>query len=155
MNGDGPGGVAPPRPGYAGGRAAPSPRPASQDTGAAPPSGPERGLFKQIALYVAAGATVLSLVMIAANTGIFLIDRVVQQQVNQRQQQINEGAQTNRVDQILVRTLAMHAASAHDDTLRDLLNRNGVTFQLQPTASTAAAAPATGAPAAGKATGKD
>ena len=130
--------------------------------GAAPPPRPERGLFEQIALYVAAGATVLSLVMIAANTGIFLIDRVVQQQVNQRQQQINEGAQTNRVDQILVRALATQAASAHDDTLRDLLNRNGVTFQLQPTASNAAAsavpptaaapatAPATGAPATGQ-----
>ena len=53
---------------------------------------------------------------------------------------INEGAQINRVDQVLVRALAMQAASAHDDTLRDLLNRNGVTFQLTPTAAKAAPA---------------
>jgi hypothetical protein len=173
MSGDRPGGAAPPRPGVAGGRAVPTPRaapgadaaaprPAVADTDAAPQ--PSRGLLEQIALYVAAGATVLSLLMIAANTGIFLIDRAVQQQVNQRQQQINDGAQLNRVDQILVRALAMQAASAHDDTLRDLLNRNGVTFQLAPPAAKAApaagaapaaagapaAAPATGAPATGK-----
>jgi hypothetical protein len=167
MSGERPGAAAPPRPGLAGGRAVPASRPASSGadaaaqpraaspgTDAAPPPHWSRGLFEQIALYVAACATVLSLLMIAANTGIFLIDRAVQQQVNQRQQQINEGTQINRVDQILVRALATQAASSHDDTLRDLLNRNGVTFQLAPPAAkappAASAAPATGAPATGK-----
>jgi hypothetical protein len=131
------------RPAPSGGRTAATPRHDPQGTSAARPRGRSRGPFEQTALYVAACAAVLSLLMIAANTGILLIDRVVQQQVNERQQGINEGAQINRVDQVLVRALAMQAASAHDDALRDLLNRNGVTFQLTPTAAKAApAAPA-------------
>jgi hypothetical protein len=102
--------------------------------------------------------------MIAANIGIFLIDRVMQQEVDKRQQQINNGAQINRVDQLLVRALATQAASTHDDALRDLLNHNGVTHQLTPpvsndapaasgalaTPAAPASAPATGRPPAAK-----
>ena len=63
----------------------------------------------------------------------------MQQEVDKRQQQINDGAQINQVDQLLVRALAMQAASTHDDALCDLVNHNGVTYQLSPPVSNEAA----------------
>jgi len=110
----------------------------------------------QLALRFVLAATALSLVLVVADAALFIATRSAQEDVNQRQQIINDGVQANRVDQVLVRALAVQAAKANNETLRDLLNRNGVTFQLTPTASApAASAPSTAAPAASPPKTKD
>ena len=123
----------------------------------------------QLALHFVLAAAALSLVLVVADAALFIATRSAQEDVNQRQQIINDGVQANRVDQVLVRALAVQAAKTNNETLRDLLNRNGVTFQLTPTASDAApgaarsapqttpaaSAPTTAAPAASPAKTKD
>jgi len=107
---------------------------------------PEGMPADQLALRFVLAAAVLSLVLVVVDAALFIATRSAQEDVNQRQQLINDGMQANRVDQVLVRALAVQAAKTNNATLRDLLNRNGVTFQLTPTVSTAAPDAAVSAP---------
>jgi hypothetical protein len=86
----------------------------------------------QRALRSAVAAASLCIVLVVVNAVLFLVNQSAQQEVNQRQQAINAGMQINRVDQVLVRALAVQASNANDQMLRDLLAHNGVTFQASP-----------------------
>ncbi len=101
----------------------------------------------QLALRFVLAAAALSLVLVVADAALFVATRSAQEDVNRGQQIINDGMQANRVDQILVRALAVQAAKTNSETLRDLLNRNGVTFQLTPTVSNAAPTASSAPPA--------
>jgi hypothetical protein len=107
---------------------------------------PEGMPADQLALRFALAAAALSVVLVLADAALFIATRSAQEDVNQQQQIINDGMQANRVDQVLVNALAVQAAKTNDATLRDLLNRNGVTFQLTPTVSNAAPDAAPSAP---------
>jgi len=104
---------------------------------------PEGMPADQVALRFVLGAAALSVVLAVSDAALFIATRSAQEDVNRQQQIINDGMQANRVDQVLVHALAVQAAKTNDATLRDLLNRNGVTFQLTP----APLAPAPLAPA--------
>jgi hypothetical protein len=107
---------------------------------------PEGMPADQLALRFVLAAAVLSVVLVLADAALFIATRSAQEDVNQQQQIINDGMQANRVDQVLVNALAVQAAKTNDATLRDLLNRNGVTFQLTPAVSNAAPDAAPSAP---------
>jgi hypothetical protein len=102
----------------------------------------------------------LTLVLVAVDIGLVLVNQSRQAVVNQRQQFINQSTQLARVNEGLVRALATAAYRTKDETLHKLLADQGINYTFTPSAAPppAAAAPATpavpaapSAPAAGKA----
>ncbi len=91
------------------------------------------------------GIAVLSLAFVIVNIFLFLGNRTIQGDVNDRQQFINQSIQFDRLNRELIAALANLAARHKDDQIRNLLAPQGITFTLnQPTG----AAPAPSAPAA-------
>lgn len=82
--------------------------------------------------WAAVGAAALSIVLVGTDIWLFVANQSLQRQVNQRQAVINQAEQINRLDATLVRALARQAASQHDDTIREVLARNGVTYRVTP-----------------------
>ncbi len=93
---------------------------------------------------VLAGVAALGLVFVVINIFLFLGNRTIQGEVNDRQQFINQSIQLDRLNRELIAALANLAARSNDDQVRNLLASQGITFTLnQPTgASPAASAPA-------------
>jgi hypothetical protein len=69
---------------------------------------------------------VLSLLLVAANSALVLVDQSNQAEVNARQQFINQSIQLSRVNAGLVRALASAAVTNKDEKLRDLLGEQGI-----------------------------
>lgn len=92
-------------------------------------------------LLVAAAA--LPLVLVVVNFILVQENRALQAEVNRRQHAINEGAQLVRANGILVRHIAVAAVTTHDDQLRELLGRNGITINAGPNPGAAKPAPNT------------
>ena len=94
---------------------------------------------------VLAGIAVLCLAFVVVNIFLFLGNRTIQGEVNDRQQFINQSIQLDRLNRELIAALANLAARTNDDQVRNLLASQGITFTVnQPTG----AAPAPTAPAA-------
>jgi len=103
------------------------------------------------AYWVAVVLGALTVVLVVVNFAVLSSNQSIQAEVNRRQQFINQSNQLNRIDDMLIRTIATAAVNAKDDKLRDLLTQHGVTMTLTPNAPTpaaGAAAPATAAPTA-------
>ncbi len=82
----------------------------------------------------------LSVILVISNGLLFLVNQEAQAAVNRRQQFINQSAQLGRLNEALVRALATTAANNKDDQLRELLAQHGITFQINPTQPSPAAA---------------
>jgi hypothetical protein len=76
-------------------------------------------------LVVLSGAT---LILVIVNLVFGQNNRSVQEEVNQRQQFINQTIQLGRVNEALIRAIAQAAIKDKDDRLRDLLAQNGITI---------------------------
>jgi hypothetical protein len=94
---------------------------------------------------VLSGVALLSLIFVVVNIFLFLGNRTIQGEVNDRQQFINQSIQLDRLNRELIAALANLAARNNDDQVRNLLASQGITFTVnQPTA----AGPAAGGPTA-------
>src|SRR5712692_4851389 len=82
--------------------------------------------------WVLTALAVLSVILVVSNGVLFLVNLDEQAVINRRQQFINQSVQLGRVNEALVRALAMSAANNKDDQLRDLLAQHGITFQVTP-----------------------
>jgi len=58
--------------------------------------------------------------------------------VNQRQHEIAQGAQLAHANEALIRQIAVVAVKNHDDRLRELLTRSGITINVTPPAPSGA-----------------
>jgi hypothetical protein len=76
---------------------------------------------------VTVALSVLAIGLVASYIVLVQDNRSVQDEVNRRQQFINQAVQLGRINEALVRELAAAAVSANDDKLRDLLAQNGFT----------------------------
>ena len=76
-------------------------------------------------------AAALPLLLVVTDFVIVQGNRSLQTQVTQRQHVINEGMQLVRANGLLARHIAVAAVTTHDDRLRDLLSRNGITLKTQ------------------------
>lgn len=74
----------------------------------------------------------LTLVLVVVNYALQSNNQSIQAEVNQRQQFINQSNQLSRVSDVLIRTIAMAAANAKDDKLRDMLAQQGITMTVTP-----------------------
>jgi hypothetical protein len=81
----------------------------------------------------------ISVVLVIVNGVIFLTDQSAQAEVNQRQQFINQSAQLGRVQEGLIRALALSAANNKDDQLRDLLAQFNISYTVNPPPAAAGA----------------
>lgn len=93
---------------------------------------PERPALNWLLVAAAALPLVLVIVDFVLGEG----NRTLQAEVNQRQRTINEGVQLQRANGLLVRHIAVAAVQAHDDRLRELLSRNGITVNVAPRPAT-------------------
>jgi hypothetical protein len=84
-----------------------------------------RGNWRGWALTGIAG---LSLVLVLVNIAFFLNNRTIQNEINTRQQFINQTMQLERLGQELVNALASLALRNNDEQLRKLLAEQGITL---------------------------
>ena len=105
----------------------------------------ERSWFR----WVLSGIAALGLVFVVVNIFLFLGNRSIQGEVNDRQQFINQSIQLDRLNRELIAALANLAARNNDDQLRNLLASHGITFTVNPPANAAPGASG-GAAAAGR-----
>ena len=83
----------------------------------------------------------LALVLVIANSVLFVRNQAIQFEVNQRQQVINQGLQLARIRQVLAQLLAQAQIAHNDRELSDLLVRHGITVSAAPANPPPAAAP--------------
>ena len=74
------------------------------------------------------GIAGLSLVLVVVNGALFLTNRTIQNEINTRQQLINQAVQLERLGQELVNALAGLALRNNDEQLRQLLADQGITL---------------------------
>ncbi len=78
--------------------------------------------------WVLTGIAGLSLVLVVVNGALFLTNRTIQNEINTRQQLINQAMQIERLGQELVNALAGLAVRNNDEQLRQLLADQGITL---------------------------
>jgi len=74
----------------------------------------------------------LTAVLVIVNIVLFLTNRSVQNEVNARQQYINQSLQLSNLNQQVVTAIANLAARNNDEQLRNLLAEHGITFTTTP-----------------------
>ena len=92
------------------------------------------------------GLGVVALVLALLNVAAAQRNRALQAEVAERQTALQRGQTFANVNNSLIQLLAKAAVERNDTAVRDLLARNGVTFQVTPgpTPAPAAPSPATG-----------
>jgi hypothetical protein len=93
--------------------------------------------------WIGVGLSGLTFVLVVIYIVLVQDNRLVQAEVNQRQQFINQSIQLGRVNEALIRALATTAVSSKDDKLRELLTQNGITINAAGEAVPAVGRPAT------------
>ena len=96
---------------------------------------------------VLSGVALLGLIFVVVNIFLFLGNRTIQGEVNDRQQFINQSIQLDRLNRELIAALANLAARNNDDQIRNLLASHGITFTVNQPTSTAPATSGAPAPA--------
>ncbi len=86
----------------------------------------------------------VSLILVAVNIALALIDQTAQAEANQRQQQIAQAAQLQALTNVLMHALTMQEQSSKDPQIQDLLTRAGAA--AGPAAAGASAVPAAAKP---------
>ncbi len=79
------------------------------------------------------GGSVIFLVLVLANITLYTSNRTLQEQVNTRNEYIQQSLQLEKIYQPLVRTLAALAATRNDTQIKTLLNEQGINFSAAPT----------------------
>jgi hypothetical protein len=92
----------------------------------------ERGFF-----WGATAVAALTVVLAVANAVMVRNIRTLQNEVNQRQQFINQSIELSRVNEALVRALATASINNKDEAVRDLLAQHGIRFESNPNAAPA------------------
>ena len=69
-------------------------------------------------------------ILVVINIFVFLGNRSIQTEVNQRQQFINETIRLNQLNNQMIQSLVSQAAQSDDQQIRNMLAANGVTFVI-------------------------
>lgn len=88
---------------------------------------------------VAAGLSIVTVVLAIALVALGVQNRALQDQVAAGRQQLARAQTFAGLDNSLVQLLAKTAAEKNDAALKDLLAHNGVTFKVEPNAANGAA----------------
>ena len=85
------------------------------------------------------GVAALTTLLVLVNIVLFLGNRSVQNEVNARQQFINQSLALDRLNREIVTALANLSARHNDEQLRNLLAEHGISFTVNPPAGPGAA----------------
>ena len=80
--------------------------------------------------------SVIFLLLVLVNITLILTNRTLQEQVNSRNQYIQQSLQLEKIYQPLVRALAELAATRGDNQIKALLNEQGIDFSATPASTT-------------------
>ena len=80
---------------------------------------------------------VLGSILVLVNVSIHRANRTLQADVAQRQQFINQSIQLSRLNNEFIKALAQLSAETEDESIRQLLADEGVTFTVNPPAAQA------------------
>lgn len=89
---------------------------------------PERSALNLLLVLLAAAPLVLTTVEFVLAQG----NQSLRADLSRRQHLISEGAQLARVNQVLIRQIAMEVVKSKNGKLRELLSRNGITIRINP-----------------------
>ena len=78
---------------------------------------------------------VLGSILVLVNVSIHRAKRTLQADVAQRQQFINQSIQLSRLNNEFIKALAQLSAETEDESIRQLLADEGVTFTVNPPAA--------------------
>lgn len=87
-----------------------------------------QGKLKKIQM----GGSVLFLVLVLVNIGLFTSNRAQQEKVAERGQYLQQSIGLEKIYQPLVRALAELAANRNDTQIKALLNEQGISFTVTP-----------------------
>lgn len=76
--------------------------------------------------------SLIFLILVLVNIGLFIANRSLQEQVSLRNQYIQQSLQMEKIYQPLVRALTELAASRNDTQIKTLLNEQGINFSVTP-----------------------
>ena len=76
------------------------------------------------------GLSGLTVILVLVNIALFLSNRTIQNEVNARQQFVNQSLQFDRLNREMVTALANLAVRNNDEQLRNLLAEHGITFTV-------------------------
>ena len=77
----------------------------------------------------------LAIALVVADFVFSQMNITAQAEINQRQQLINQGIELNRVEQTLIRTIAVAATRNKDTQLIQVLAEQGITISVTPPAT--------------------
>ncbi len=86
------------------------------------------GKMQQILL----GGSIVFMILVLVNIGLFITNRSTQEQVANRNQYIQQSLQMEKLYQSLIRGLSELAANKNDAQLKSLLNDQGISFTVTP-----------------------
>ncbi len=96
--------------------------------------------MKEWQFWTVTGLGGLVLAVIVVNIFLFLHNRSLQTEVNNRQIYINQSMQLDQLNREIITAIANLAAKNNDEDLKDVLTSHGITFSPNQNASAAATA---------------
>ena len=96
--------------------------------------------FQPWEFWLLTGLAGCALLLLVVNLVLYQGNRSLQQEVNERQQSINQGIQLSRLNEQIIRALANLSAQNKDDQLKELLAEHGITFNVSLPSATPAEA---------------
>ncbi len=91
--------------------------------------------MKEWQFWTVTGCGGLLLLVVVINIFLFLHNRSLQGDVNNRQLYINQSLQLEQLNREIVTALANLAAKNNDEDIKQLLATHGITFSLNPSSS--------------------
>ncbi len=88
--------------------------------------------MKEWQFWTVTGCGGVLLIVVVVNIFLFLHNRSLQGEVNNRQLYINQSLQLEQLNREIVTSLANLAAKNNDEDLKQLLANNGITFSVNP-----------------------
>ena len=96
-------------------------------------------MLKQNQFWILSGLASLCVVLVLANIVLFVQNRQMQADINQRAQYIQRTAQLEPLYRDIVKALADLSVRNNDPQLRDVLSKQGITISTNPTPAVPAA----------------
>lgn len=80
-------------------------------------------------------AAFLALILVAINIAAALSNQDQREEINQRQQFLNQSVQLAQLNDQIIKSLASLAARTNDQSIKDLLNAHGISYSLDAAAA--------------------
>ena len=91
--------------------------------------------LKPVQKWIMSAIACLTFLLVFINIILFLGNRGIQTEINNRQQFINQSIQLDRLNRELIASLANLGARTNDEQIKSLLAAHGITYSVNPPAA--------------------